>query len=124
MASIRVLASVAHDVAHHAASSVSWLHPHAFQHAQAVKCGELHFDLASATPLGRDLTSEELFAASLGLHEKFVEILEKHGFAAPAVTRAQLTMLFPTRDPYYRITACRLETPAGRVFEKSCTSAT
>ncbi len=123
MATVRVLSSVAHNVAHHAASSLSWLHPHAYRAAQTAGVGELAFDLLAPFPLALASVDPPLRLACEGLRAKFVEILENEGFAVAGLRFARLSMRFPTSDGYYCVTTCRLETPDGKAFEKSSTSA-
>jgi hypothetical protein len=120
---VRVLSSVAHNFAHHAASSMSWLHPHAYRAAQAASVGELDFDLMAPFPLPLPSVEPPLRLACEGLRSKFVEILEKDGFALSQLRSARLTMRFSTSDEYYCVTTCRLETLDGKAFEKSSTSA-
>lgn len=123
MAAVRVLNSVAHNVAHHAASSMSWLHPHAYRAAQAATVGQIHFDLLAPFPLTLPSVDPPLRLACEGLRAKFVDILTKDGFEVADLRSAWLTMRFPTSDEYYCVTTCRLETPDGKAFEKSSTSA-
>jgi hypothetical protein len=123
VAAVRVLGSVAHNVAHHAASSMSWLHPHAHRAAQAAGGGELDFDLLAPFPLTLPSVDPPLRSACEGLRAKFVDILTKDGFAVAHLRSARLAMRFPTSDEYYCVTTCRLETPDGKAFEKSSASA-
>jgi len=122
MARVSTLASVAHNIAHHAASSVSWLHPHACQAARAAGLGELRFDLLAAPPLSLPNVAEPLRLASEALREKSREILEQHGFSVSTLSSALLVMQFPTSDEHYCVTGVRLETQDAKVFEKSSTS--
>jgi hypothetical protein len=122
MPTIRAFSSVAHNTAHHAASSMSWLHPHSCQAARAAGLGELRFNLLVPSPLSLASISEPLRMASEGFQKKFIEILEEHGFAANQLTAAVLVMSFPSADDYYCLTTCRLETTDGKLFEKSSSS--
>jgi hypothetical protein len=122
MARAALLASVAHNVAHHAASGLSWLHPHACQSARALGLAELRFDLLASQPLSQPNQPEPLRLASEALSKKSLEILEQHGFSAGALASAFLVMQFPTSDEHYCLTAVRLETQDGQVFEKSSSS--
>jgi len=122
MARASKLASVAHNVAHHAASSVSWLHPHACQAARAAGLAELRFDLLAAQLLSLPNLSMPLRLASEALREKSREILAQHGFSIGALSSALLVMQFPTSDEHYCVTAVCLETQDCKVFEQSSSS--
>ncbi len=124
MPRVRLLASVAHNTEHHAASGLSWLHPHSRRAARDAGLGELTFNLLSTKPLSISPIPEPLRLASESFQKKFVEMLEGHGFTLDALADAVMVMMFPTSDDYYCVTACRLETTEGNVFEKSCTSGT
>ena len=84
MPTMRVLSSVAHDIAHHAASGMSWLHPHACQAVRAEGIGELYFNLLSPSPLGLASISKPLRASSEALQRRFIEILGRHQHAGTA----------------------------------------
>jgi hypothetical protein len=122
MARVALLASVAYNIAHHAASGLSWLHPHACQSARALGLAELRFDLLASQPLSLPSVAEPLRLASEALRKKSLEILEQHGFSVNALASAILVMQFPSSDEYYCVTAVRIETQDGKVFEKSTTS--
>jgi hypothetical protein len=122
MPTVRALSSVAHNTAHHAASSMSWLHPHSCQAARDAGLGELRFNLLAPSPLSLASISEPLRMASEGFQKKFIEMLEEHGFTASQLAEAVLLMSFPTSDKNYCVTTCRLETIDGKVFEKSSSS--
>lgn len=122
MARISTLASAAHNVAHHAASSLSWLHPHASRAARAAGLAELRFDLLVSPPVSLPEAGEPFRLASESLREKSLAILEQHGFSADFLKSATLVMQFPSSDEYYCVTGVRLETRDGKVFEKSSSS--
>ena len=122
MPTLRMLKSVAHDIAHHAASGMSWLHPHACQAARAEGIGELHFDLLSTSPLGLASIRQPLHGAAEALHLNVVEMLGRHGFGTSVLRRADLAMSFPISDEHYCLTTCRLETVSGKVFQKTSSS--
>jgi hypothetical protein len=122
MPTARVLKSVAHNTAHHAASGLSFLHPHACRAARAARIGELQFDLLSSAPLAIGTTTEPLRLATGALKARFVEILGRQGFHLADLRKAILVVRFPIDSEYYCIATCRLETVSGKVFEKSSTS--
>jgi hypothetical protein len=121
-ARVSALSSVAHNVAHHAASGLSWLHPHASRAARTAGQGELRFDLLASPPIALPALAPAFLLASEALREKSLAILEQHGFSAGALKSATLVMQFPTSDEYYCVTAVRIETLDGKLFEKSSSS--
>ena len=122
MSRVSTLASVAHNIAHHAASGLSWLHPHAQRAATAAGLAELRFDLLTLQPVQLPDPPDPLRLASEALRKKSLEILEQHGFSVSALASAILVMQFPTSDEYYCVTAARIETQDGKVFEMSTSS--
>jgi hypothetical protein len=121
MPSARELKSVAHNTAHHAASSLSWMHPHACRAARAAGIGKLQFDLLNSAPLAIDALTDPLQLATRALKARFVQILCQQGFQPDTLREASLVMRFP-RDEHYCVATCRLETVSGKVFEKTSTS--
>jgi hypothetical protein len=122
VAKVSTLASVAHNVAHHAASGLSWLLPHACRAARAAGLHELRFDLLSSPPLSLPEITEPLQLASEALREKSLEILEQHGFSISTLKSMSLVMQFPGSDEFYCVTCVRIESLNGKVFEKSSSS--
>jgi hypothetical protein len=82
----------------------------------------LRFDLLALQPLSLPSISEPLQLASQALRKKSLEILEQHGFSVSALASAVLVTQFPTSDEHYCVTAVRIETQDGKVFEKSTSS--
>jgi hypothetical protein len=121
MATTRALSSVAHNTAHHAASSLSFLHPHACRAAREAGLGELQFDLLNPQLLALSSIAEPLRLASEALRATFIRILEQEGFEPTALRKAVLVMWFPS-DEYHCAATCLLETTTGKRFEKSSTS--
>jgi hypothetical protein len=121
MPTARHLRSVAHNIAHHAASGMSFLHPHACRAARAAGLAPLVFDLLKGVPIALDPVEPPLRAASEGLGRKFTEILHSAGFQREALASARLYLLFPT-DEYYCLATCRLTTAQGKELEGSSSS--
>jgi hypothetical protein len=68
MASLKTLQSVAHDIAHHAQSSLGWLHPHLSQACRAAGRTTVQIRLTDADPYPQLLEPmEPLRLALLGL---------------------------------------------------------
>lgn len=113
----RILQSVAHNVAHHSASGLSCLHPHASKAARTNGSSHLEFDLLATSPLSLAQIEEPLRLSASSLRGKFVTILNAEGFCLTDISKAQLSMYFPRGDDYYCETSCRLTTLDGKVFE-------
>ena len=122
MPAARHLRSVAHNTAHHAASGVSFLHPHAFRAARDAGLVPLAFDLLQGTPVALEPIEPGLRMASEGLGRKFIDILHSAGFQREALASAHLYLLFPTSDENYCVATCRLTTAQGKEFEASSSS--
>ena len=119
MASKKHLNAVSHDIAHHAVSALSWLHPHLGEACRRAKKDEVVLDASLPQPLPSDLpATEPLKLASQALHRTFASILEKKGFAATDVKSAELRFVFsPTRtDDYSCICFSRLIATNGHEF--------
>ena len=75
-----VFKSVAHNIADHAVSGLSFLHPHAAQVSRRSGVSPLILDLKSENPLPEGIEPyEPLELSSRALQKKFVGILEKEG---------------------------------------------
>jgi hypothetical protein len=92
MPSDKRLNGITRDIAHHAASGLSFLHPHIVQLCRAVGLSEIMLDLTSASPLPADVTAEKPCVLSTqALHRTFTELLSKLGFTLSDVQSATLT---------------------------------
>jgi len=108
MSSQRVLAGVAHSIAHHAASGLSYVHPHLFHACASVAVHEATIDLLSDNPYPLGLPTVEPLRLSLGcVARKFKSILLAHGLSISDVSDAALRVQFPLvgGDGY----ACQVE---------------
>lgn len=95
MASQKHLSAVAHDIAHHAVSGISWLHPHLGEACRRAKRDEVVLEVSRSDPLPEDFpATEPLKLASRELHRTFRTILEKKGFEACDVKIAKLRFTF------------------------------
>ena len=122
MPTARVLQSVAHNVAHHAASGLSFLHPHAFHGIQTLGLSQLTFDLLKPSPLSIEQIDQPLLLSSGALHNKFKEILGSAGFQVEDLTDALLEMCFPSGHAYICETACCLTVKDGKSFTAKSSS--
>jgi len=120
MTSIKVLQSVAHDVAHHAQGGLSWLHPHVGQACRAADRLEVEVSLTSAETYPRALPPmEPLRLALLGLRDRFWNIVAAHRIEASAIKDASLVFRFSEgrSDDYLSEVTCRVTGSNGRIYE-------
>ena len=119
MASEKNLSAVSHDIAHHAVSGLSWLHPHLSQACRAIKVDEVTLDVTKENPLPEGFPSPEpLRLASRALHKTFYVILEKKGFHPQNVAEAKLRFVFSVNrsDDYSSVCFSSLRSDNGREF--------
>ncbi|WP_448647360.1 hypothetical protein [Pseudomonas mohnii] len=119
MPSRRRLSSVCHSIAHHAASSLSYVHPHLLQALKAT--GELiaTVDLLSTTPYPKELHNHPHLPTALSsLRGRFEQIVKPEGFLITDLNEAKL---FFKPDGQYRDDYCcechaRLSHSSGRKY--------
>jgi hypothetical protein len=119
MSSQRALAGVTHDIAHHAASGLSYVHPHLYQACQTAGVREATVDLLTPAPYPLGLPQVEPLRLSLAaLRDKFFAILSANEFGSADVKSLRLRFQFPLigADGYSCQIAARLESTRGRVF--------
>ena len=119
MPSQRALAGVTHDIAHHAASSVSWVHPHLHQACCAAGVRQATVNLLELAPYPYGLPQLEPLRLSLiSLRDRFLAILSANGFSRSDVAAATLLFQFPLygADGYTCEVVARLESSRGRLF--------
>ena len=107
---VKRLRSVCHSIAHHAASGLSWVHPHVLHACDAHGLTSLEVNLLDEDPCPascRDI--EPLKSSLLGLKRRFTEILAAEKIALDDLIQASLTFI---RDPAARddhSTICRAQ---------------
>ncbi len=119
MSSQRALAGVAHDIAHHAGSGLSYVHPHLYQACKAAGVREATVDLLANAPYPLGLPQVGPLQLSLAaLRDKFFAILSANGFAPSDVAAVSLRFQFPLlgADGYTCQVAARLQSSRGRLF--------
>ena len=120
MPSSKLLNGVTHDIAHHALSGLSYLHPHLTQVCKKAGRLSVTLDLLQESPLPADLPDyEPLRLASQSVHRTFVGILQSVGLAVADLTVARLTFHVPTDAPDdYSYISCDSEivTASGRAY--------
>jgi len=120
MASMKLLQSVAHDIAHHAQSGLSWVHPHLGQACRAAGSLVVQIQLTGDDPYPRELAPlGPLKLALSGLCEKFWSILAAHHLERSSVTQARLSFSFAEsrRDDYLSEVAASITGSNGRTYE-------
>ena len=121
MPSSKLLNGVAHDIAHHALSGLSYLHPHLTQVCKRARCATVTLDLLRESPLPADFPDyEPLRLASQALHRTFIGILESVGFTVADITTARLTFHVPPEAPDdYSYISCDSDIfiASGRVYQ-------
>lgn len=119
MSSQRALAGVTHDIAHHAGSGLSYLHPHLYQACKAIGVREAIVDLLENAPYPPGFPQIEPLRLSLAaLRDKSFAILSANGFAPLDVAAISLRFQFPLlgADGYTCQVAARLQSSEGRLF--------
>jgi hypothetical protein len=96
MTSARILAGVAHDLAHHTQSSLSWIHPHIEEGLREAGEFDTTFELLADAPYPPNIGEKEALRLALkSLKQKFFEIADRNGFMPHAVKSALLTIQIP-----------------------------
>ena len=120
MTKISELAGVSHNIAHHAASGLSYISPHLAQALRAVSVETTQIELLAEHPYppkASDLQPLRLALASLRVNA--VTLLQKHGFAADTVTSIVLhaTPAPWDKDGYLLHTRAVITASNGKVFD-------
>ena len=120
MTKISALAGVAHNIAHHSASGLSYLSPHL---AHALRSAGLHtteIELLSAAPYPPNAAELEPLRLALGTLKSTVEsLIEKHGFAQSDFASVVLhaTPAPWDKDGYSLHTRAVITAKNGRVYD-------
>lgn len=89
---MRALAGVAHDIAHHAASGLSYLSPHLAQALRDAGLRTTTLELLEASPYPPGVKAvKPLRLALQALHATAQSILERNGFSRSDVTSIRLS---------------------------------
>jgi hypothetical protein len=116
MASLKRLKGVAHDVAAHSQSSLSWLHPHLAQACQRVGVPTVSVGILDADPFPVGFEPSEPLQSALSELRKWMETnLVTQGFSASDLQRAGLVFSFRQGgDQYDCAVAATLVDKTGR----------
>ena len=99
MASAKKFRSVVHNIADHAISGLSDIHPHLAEHCRAVHVPRASIDLLTGTLApGHESVSAPLGLAMTALSKTFSRICEREGIDVAALSDARLTCEFAQGD--------------------------
>ena len=99
MGTVRSLAGVAHDIAHHAASGLSYLSPHMPQVLRQAGLSTTTIELLEPNPYPTGAAElQQLRLALQSLHRTAGVILEKYGFSWSDVASIELSATSPSWD--------------------------
>jgi len=120
VASTKLLQSVAHDIGHHAQSSLSWLHPHLSRACRLARLASIEVRLTDADPYPPMLPLVEPLRLALGgLRERFWQILRAQGLEQPVVAEVRMIFSFQQdrSDDYSSEVQVAVVGSNGRVYE-------
>ena len=119
MPSGKRLNSVCHSIAHHAVSSLSYVHPHLRQACKAIGVPCALINLKAKEPCPKVFGHIELLRLSLAaLREKFESILAAEGFTLADIESVDLTFYFTAEfpDDYCSICDAEIISAAGKKY--------
>lgn len=119
MTSQRHFNGVAHDIAHHAQSGLSYVHPYVVEATRRAGAAEAQLDLLGEQPWPPELIVEEPLRLATGaLREKFREMVDRAGLSVEALGSANLSFRpVAGKDAYCTEVQSLLVTRDGRRFE-------
>ncbi len=120
MAKLATLAGVAHNIAHHSASGLSYLSPHLAQALRGAGVATTEIDLLAPEPYPpRAIELQPLRLALRSLKSTVAEILQKHGFMVSDVVSIILcaTPAPWDKDGYSLHTRALITGKNGRVYD-------
>jgi hypothetical protein len=118
----RALKGVAHNIAHHTQSGLSWIHPHFAEACREVGVFGAGFELLCEKPYPHELPKKQPLQLALqSLHKKLLEILERSGFPSDAVSSVHLDVQFPRfgGDDYTCSVRATITSSNGKQFEST-----
>jgi hypothetical protein len=117
MVATKELRGVAHNLAHHSQSSLSWVHPHLARVCKQAGTAIVTFDLLPENPYPPGLpNSEPLRLALSSLRTWFLGQLEHLGHAQSSISHAVLTFRFRDTDDYNSAVAASIGTSTGKAY--------
>jgi len=122
MASDKRLSSVCHNIADHATSGLSFIHPHLREACRSRGWYSIEIDLGMEDPCPAVFRKFPPLRLSLAaLHQKFLEILRAEGFSPSDVNAITLRFEFSDDfpDDYCSICRATVTSDRGEVFRHS-----
>jgi hypothetical protein len=119
--SYKHLSGLAHDIAHHAQSGLSYLHPHLGKACAVAGIESVEVDLTSWLPYPRGVPFRlPLFRALGALRRTFVRLMKGNGYKWGDVTSVILVFSFPRRpiQPWLCDVEARITAANGKTFSK------
>jgi len=117
MTSLKQLHGIAHNLAHHAQSSLSWLHPHLARACREAGVSAATVELLAREPYPATLPDVEPLRLALGaLRQWFLDLLDRQGFTATDVRSASLTFECDREDDYNAAVRALLITRQGKEY--------
>lgn len=122
MTSYKHLKGVAHDIAHHAASSMSWLHPSLSQACRLNFVDSVVLDLTHDPKYPEGFwVSKPLALATNGLKEWYRGLLKKKRFDEVDIQSVTIEFIFLPRrtDDWCESCRCRILSSLGKEYSAS-----
>ena len=102
MSSTKRLSSVCHNIAHHAASGLSFIHPHLRRACRAIGIERIVIDLTRDDPYPDQLQpNDPLQRALISLRKKSQAILSAQGFTLEEIDHLDLHVSFSSKPGDY-----------------------
>jgi hypothetical protein len=119
MPSEKRLSSVCHSLAHHAASGLSYVHPHLRQASRIAGADTALINLLLEEPCPPELSAHPHLPQALrSLRTRFADMLASEGFSLGTLKEAKLLFEFTAQFPDDHCSNChaRLVAQSGREF--------
>lgn len=119
MPSEKRFSSVCHNIAHHAVSGLSYVHPHLRRACKTAGLESIVIDLGPGNPCPTQFQSIEPLRLSLqSLRNTFIEILNSEGFSVESVAEVKLLFEFTQQFPDDYCSNCHayIVLQSGKVF--------
>ena len=119
MGTLKKLKGVAYDVAHHAQSGLSFLHPHIGEACKEIGVSEATVRLLSENPYPENLPIKKPLQLAIGsLKNKYEEIMSKMELPLSSVKSLDIIVIFCNSDNYTCSVKSIMETDTGKTYEQ------
>ncbi|MCK5354688.1 MAG: hypothetical protein KAJ63_06185 [Methyloprofundus sp.] len=116
---MKKLKGVAYDIAHHAQSGLSWIHPHIGGACKETGITEATIHLLSENPYPENLPIKKpLELAISSLQKKYEEIMLKTGLPLSSVKSFDIIVIFNSADNYTCSVRSILKTESGKIYDQ------